>query len=323
MSDMMLPRRSRLLFWLEVDENSTIFFGVAGFAGSDPWWWIGLGNSLTRSTWAPLVNEDDILKGDILLGDGLTRLLLGDEPTTRSPLRIFLIASVELSLDKTPFEGAVTFEVELVDWASLKVISSPVFRCSEGRWIPLLLFRGVTGALTLFLFSSFFRFSFSSSLSLSRGLSLTFLEEWRSLSFLCCRSSLDLSSFRFSGLLSDAVVVVAVVVDVVVVLSSDFLVDFLTSSLPLDFGLLLLLFSFFFGTRSVKSSSSSESEIRRFFFFFIGLTFADDPDVDPLPATDPSRSAFELFSFSDPDPHSFFRIVGFSTGTSVGLGSFS
>ncbi len=49
MSDMMLPRRSRLeLFWLdEIEEKSTTFFGVEGFdVGSEP---MGRGNNLFRS----------------------------------------------------------------------------------------------------------------------------------------------------------------------------------------------------------------------------------------------------------------------------------
>jgi len=67
MSDMMLPRMSSEELWFEA-EKSTTFLGFDGLSVG-----IDRGKSLTRSTWAPLVNADEILNGDdILAGDGLS-----------------------------------------------------------------------------------------------------------------------------------------------------------------------------------------------------------------------------------------------------------
>ena len=114
-------------------------------------------------------------------GDGLSDALntfIGDDDvdvdvdddgaTTRSPFRIFLMASVELSPEKTPDDDDV--DVMAADVASLNVSSSGFFRCAS-------VFIGVTGALTLFRFSdlSFSRFVSSRCLSLSRCLSFSFL----------------------------------------------------------------------------------------------------------------------------------------------------
>ncbi len=112
-------------------EKSIIFFGFVGLSVG-----IERGNSLTRSTWAPLVSADDILNGDAasagaFVGVGLTALAgdgagVVDELTTRSPFSIFLIASAEVSVDKTV---DVDSDVVVVV-ASLNVSSSLFFRCS-------------------------------------------------------------------------------------------------------------------------------------------------------------------------------------------------
>ena len=100
MSDIMLPRRSRDELWLDAElEKSTIFLGFVGLSVG-----IDRGKSLTRSTCAPLVSAEEILNGDaVFIGDGVADVvavlwtLIGEaerpELTTRSPLKIFLIAS--------------------------------------------------------------------------------------------------------------------------------------------------------------------------------------------------------------------------------------